>query len=64
MHFWYTGSALIASLQVNRSAVAVENNSTQFLHGKLRAVSVLSATNAEEETGEETNAEKETGEEN
>jgi len=32
---------LIASLQLDRSTVAVENSPTYFLYGKLRAVSVL-----------------------
>jgi len=32
---------LIASLQLDRSTVAVENSPIYFLYGKLRAVSVL-----------------------
>ena len=48
LHTFCTGSALIASLQMNRSTVAVENSPTQFLYGKLRAVSVLSIAGGEE----------------
>ena len=46
--YFCTGSALIASLQMERSTVAVENSPTQFLYGKLRAVSVLSVAGGEE----------------
>ena len=53
---FFTGSALIASLQLQRNTVAVENNATQFLYSKLRVVSILSKTNEESDTADKSDA--------